>query len=316
MRQQTQVRTHLSHAAPPVISQEVESGPRRPVAIGLDATKHSNNILRLLESSHGPYAAVYDTFSTAYHPQGFVWRYGESDGWTASTVKSEGAPQATGAHSVRQEQPQLASMTMSDDRTALVKLKGGDGLYRYLSLLRFDADSAPTAQMNHGVIANDGWFIVREVVGVASNKSTGGATGLASLQNALSTYFAVEHGGGADDRGKAETLFALEASLLSMGASDHEEKRSDWSAPVGCLLEVPLATYLDGVSSQVPHPDASSAVDAIHTLDICGDMAAVTLQVGNGAQTNVFVDHLLLGRHQENDWKILSKTFSPQAWPH
>jgi hypothetical protein len=51
--------------------------------------------------------------------------------------------------------------------------------------------------------------------------------------------------------------------------------------------------------------------------------AAVKVRVGNGAQTLVFEDHLLLGRSDANvnsiggnnaSWKILSKTFSPQSW--
>ena len=53
-------------------------------------------------------------------------------------------------------------------------------------------------------------------------------------------------------------------------------------------------------------------------------------QVGNGARTTLFVDHLLLGRGaaaaDDDDssssnntaggaWRILSKTFAPRPWP-
>jgi Putative lumazine-binding len=83
-------------------------------------------------------------------------------------------------------------------------------------------------------------------------------------------------------------------------------------------VEIPLDVYLDGVQSQTPHPASAKAQDAIVTMDYTSgtNAAAATVRVGNGAQTLVFEDHLLLGRSSiGSSWRILSKTFSSQAWP-
>ena len=90
---------------------------------------------------------------------------------------------------------------------------------------------------------------------------------------------------------------------------------------MGTLLEISRDTYLEGVRTQdPPAPDIASnnrrrSQDAILQVDMApgGAAAAATVKVGNNAQTMVFVDHLLLGK-EDGDWKILSKTFSPQLW--
>ena len=107
--------------------------------------------------------------------------------------------------------------------------------------------------------------------------------------------------------------------------NNNNDNNNEWTAPVGNLCEISLETYLNGVESQIPHSMESSQYDTILNMDISSSAsssssaAAVTLTVGNGSQTILFRDHLLLGRgvEEEDDssWKILSKTFSPQPWP-
>jgi hypothetical protein len=48
-----QVRYHLSHGGSPPVKSTPQNGPRDFVPIGLEAAQCSNNILRLIESSHG-----------------------------------------------------------------------------------------------------------------------------------------------------------------------------------------------------------------------------------------------------------------------
>jgi hypothetical protein len=105
---------------------------------------------------------------------------------------------------------------------------------------------------------------------------------------------------------------------LAVGTAPLDEPPTDWSAPVGSYLGITLDTYLKGVLSQTPHGNESKQNDAIVQIDVlpCQTAAAATVHVGNGAQTTVFVDHLLLGYSGgEEQWKILSKTFTPRAWP-
>jgi hypothetical protein len=75
-------RTHMNHGNPDMhdaAPSSTQSGPRKPMAIGLEATKHTGNILRLLEASHGSYAFnTVDTLSTVWHPKALCWMY--SDG--------------------------------------------------------------------------------------------------------------------------------------------------------------------------------------------------------------------------------------------
>jgi hypothetical protein len=183
-----------------------------------------------------------------------------------------------------------------------------DGFQRYVSMLRLD----PKKENNAPTI--DGWHILREVIGGTSTSQDHGS--IASICHVLQNYLAVEHGGGEEGKRKAQDVFAPQASLLAVGtASPVDETPSDWSAPSGSLLEIPLDTYLEGVGSQSPHSTASKVHDSIVQVDVLGEVAAAaTVHVGNGAQTTVYVDHLLLGFHA-NQWKILSKTFTPRVWP-
>jgi hypothetical protein len=181
-----------------------------------------------------------------------------------------------------------------------------DGFQRYVSMLRLDSKENQTP-------TNDGWHILREVIGGGTSSQVHGS--IASICQVLQNYLAIEHGGGKEDKHKAQDLFAPQASLLVVGTSPLDvEPLSDWSAPSGFLLEISLDTYLEGVASQSPHSTESKANDSIVQVDILGEAAAATVHVGNGAQTTVFVDHLLLGCHA-NQWKILSKTFTPRVWP-
>jgi hypothetical protein len=222
--------------------------------------------------------------------------------------------------------PNLVSMSLSDDRTALMHLVGVDGKHIILSLLRLDADFAPHHHHNHhhhhhgGMVANDGWTLVRELVSGDNNISDfSREDAYRSLIQVLDSYLSIEHGGGMADRQKAESLFASNVSLLSVGTSKIDEPASDWSAPVGSLLEISRQVYLDGVQGQSPHETASRDFDSIETLTLlpCGLAAVATVHVGNGARTMVFCDHLFLGRRtgQDDRWQILSKVFSPQPWP-
>ena len=312
-----QVRHHMTHGENPMMKTMASSGPRQFVQVGLEAAQCSNNILRLVESSHGWAASALDTVSTTWHPQGILWRHDPEVGWTASTAEAEFAQQASSSfgswNTASIMTPRLLSMTLSDDRTALIKLLGVDGNQRYLTLLRLDPDVK-----NSSMIANDGWVILREVVigGEAAQRTSRSAFG--SLNQTLQTYLDVEHGGGAVGRAKAEQLFDPRASLIAVGSLDAADAHAttDWSAPAGSLHEISLSTYLDGVESQRPHAPASRAHDAILSMDVCGLAATATVRVGNGAQDQVFDDFLLLGKEENaSDWRILSKTFSPKVWP-
>jgi hypothetical protein len=106
---------------------------------------------------------------------------------------------------------------------------------------------------------NDGWIILREVQ-VPSLKSlslttenidsaTANDEAIISLHTTLRRYLDVEHGGGESDADTAWGLFASKASLVTVGIDDPSQPPSDWGAPVGSILEVPLKTYLEGVES-------------------------------------------------------------------
>jgi hypothetical protein len=209
--------------------------------------------------------------------------------------------------------PSLAFLELSDDRTALAKIVGADGLSRYISLLKLDAEPAAS-----GIVANDGWHVLREVVGGSVMGSTS-LEDFPTLSQTLSDYLSVEHGGGPTDKQRATDLFAPQSSLITVGTADPDNSPSEWSALAGTLLEISLETYLNGVESQTPHGPESQAQDMIVSMDIlpCQTAAAVTVHVGNGACTNVFVDHLLLGKRSNDDdkWCILSKTFAARHWP-
>ena len=57
--------------------------------------------------------------------------------------------------------------------------------------------------------------------------------------------------------------------------------------------------------------------EGAHVADVlpCQTAAAATVHVGNGARDTVFTDHLLLGRDEREDWRILDKVFAPRPWP-
>jgi hypothetical protein len=378
------------------------SGPRAPaVELGLDATRHFGNILRLLESSHGYTSTMMgvDTLSTVWHARGKCWWYDttsnepddESGGnrSTTSTTTAGGVWRAASPVPLttteeedddqvmnrilflKQKQqvalrsspasvsPRLLSLTFSDHCTALAKVVGVDGVTRYLSLLRLEEDEeGGFGVASGGRPPNDGWLIVQEVMVVKTdsgvldkaddtdhhhhdhshhhdhhhNKTTASTiSGTSTLYNSLLAtlhqYLEIEHGGGAEDVNKAQKLFAAQTALLSVGTEHDKVSKSDWLAPYGTLLEIPLSTYLAGVKSQVPpHTIASKQFDAISTIDMIVTStnmtttthaaAAATVRVGNGAQTRVFEDHLLLGWcNSTHQWNILSKVYSPQAWP-
>ena len=83
--------------------------------------------------------------------------------------------------------------------------------------------------------------------------------------------------------------------------------RSPWPLRGHGSLEARLAELL---GSGVPPPGFDRILDVLP----CRTAAAATVQVGNGARTTLFHDHLLLGRTGAR-WRILSKTFAPRAWP-
>jgi hypothetical protein len=266
--------------------------------MGYDATKANQNILRLLES-FGPHGSLRDSL---WHPKGLIWSKDvASSAWTA-TPHFEFETQLGKPH-----EPRLFSLSFSDDRTALVKLEGTDGLPRFLSLLRLDPDD------HHSKPANDGWLIVREIIGVNASTST---NAILEIYQILQEYLHIEHSTGTAAAEAAKEIFASDASLLAVGSSPHNEHPTDWAAPVGQLLSVSLDKYLRGLANQTPHCESSMKHDAILQVDVlpCQTAAAVTIQVGNGAQTTLFVDHLLLGC-KGSHWKILSKTFTPRSWP-
>ena len=96
-------------------------GPRTSsVALGLDATKHTGNILRLLESSHGSFYNTVDTLSTVWHSQSLSWNQSSNGEWECvNPIKAfaDSTPPTT-----LPTPPRLSSLQFSDDRTALVKL--------------------------------------------------------------------------------------------------------------------------------------------------------------------------------------------------
>lgn len=306
------VRTHMNHGGggdsmklpldPP--------GPRTGgIEIGLDSATSVHNILRLLESSHGRYSHAH---STNWHAHGQIWQHDKD---THQWMVQEQAPETPFHKPAR-----LLNLSFSDPRTALAKVAGCDGRVRYLSMLQLE-DCKPL---------NDGWILLREVIGSGgvdeennNNVNHYHTKSFVSLKQALESYFSIEHGGGLEDKEAAEKLFHPDSALLAVGSDS--QSSSDWSAPVGSFLQVSMATYLNGVLFQTPHEFEASQNDAIVAMDIlpCGTAAAATVRVGNGAQTRVFEDHLLLGRCEsplatnldEYSWQILSKTFSPQAWP-
>jgi len=318
-----QVRSHMNHGAPGGHDHHhhhhsSQPGFRTPVSLGLEAAQSTSNILRLLETSHGGYLPR-DALASVWHSQGLLWEQRPDHKWVATNPTS---PQTTEAKA--KQAPQLLSLSLSDDRTALVKLIGVDGRTRFVSLLRLDAEFLTSGKgMGMGMgVPNDGWMIVREFIAgtntVATTNHDDNISTIKTLSAAIHQYLSIEHGGGPKDKKIAQQLFHPDASLLSIGTlpNDTTEASSEWNGPVGSLVEISLDTYVQGVASQTPHEDTSQKLDCLKTLDVsaCGTMAAATVQVGNGAQTTLFEDYLLLGRSPTTKWQILSKIFSPRAW--
>ncbi|KAG7352199.1 putative lumazine-binding protein [Nitzschia inconspicua] len=328
-------RTHMNHgggstlhAAPPT-----QSGPRSPnVELGFAATKHTGNILRLLESSHGAYFYnTYDALSTVWHASGQIWRSNDRsnvDGWTCvNSIEALMNHDHTTAHSHHHHHnhhhhhhhhtPRLCSISFSDDRTAMVKMAGQDGKTRYLQLVRLDGDLRSMTALGGGMTPNDGWILVQEVevVAIEEEDQHMSSSAWTNLHSTLVTYLNIEHGGGEQSYQQAKSLFHQDAKLISVGIDDVDATPTQWTAPVGSLVEIPLEAYLDGVQSQTPHSESAKSQDAIVSIDYTTgtNAAAATVRVGNGAQTLVFEDHLLLGRTGD-EWRILSKTFSSQPW--
>lgn len=332
-------RSHMNHGGGTSMATfEIPSGPRTPyVPLGLEVTKHTGNMLRLLESSH-QYGGN-KLSSSVWHMQcGQYWMRRKDDdekkqSWIAYPP-DEPIPVTDKTTKSFQTLPKVEYMTFADECTALIKITGNDGLTRYLSLLKLmeiDDNAISQREITGGppFLPNDGWLILREVAAPSDDDNTATSTQiLKELLQTIETYWNIEHGGGMDDRYRAEKLFHPQARLVSVGMThpDEYQKEDEWSAPLGNLLDISLETYLQGVESQTPHGESSSTHDTIVNIDVSGNsVAAVTVTVGNGACNLLFRDHLLLGRDEHNGsgghdassstWKILSKTFSPQPWP-
>jgi hypothetical protein len=160
-------RWHNTHGGDAAAVTPSMAGPRESVPLGLPAAKHTGNILRLLESSHGNYYNTIDTLSTVWHPKGLIWYCNDDDsGWNALPI-DEWIQQTDPSQQQKWKisSPRILSLTMSDDRTALVKVVGTDGRFRYLSLLRLDPSPDHHVQtMTGGMVPHDGWIILRELV--------------------------------------------------------------------------------------------------------------------------------------------------------
>ncbi|CAB9528280.1 expressed unknown protein [Seminavis robusta] len=272
-------RTHMNHGGDPNLKDvsATAPGPRSAgIGLGLEGATGLHNILRLLESSHGPHAvALPSSQGFAWHPEAKIWTHNDTEGWILTSIDSSSTEQQS-SRTATMTTPSVQWLIFSDARTALAKVMGMDGLPRYLSILQLDEHKPH----------NDGWRIVREVISA----------------------------GGRNYPSKSFTQF------IDGGSSDHETPQ-DWQAPAGHFLEIPMTTYLDGVLTQTIHGFEASQHDDIVSIDVlpCGNAAAAVVRVGNGNQSQVFEDHLLLGRSKGvedwNYWRILSKTFSPHPWP-
>lgn len=262
--------------------------------------------------------------SAHWHPTAQRYTYRVDNGWMrSSTDDDDGISSHRTANDALLKSravPNLEFLNFSDDRTALVKLRGADGKQRYVSVLRLDPSSHDNSSENArpSMHINDGWCIVREVVQSNCDTATepkNGTSWITTLPAALHDYLSIEHGGGLADGNKAKQLFHPEASLASVGTASVDDSPSDWSSPSGSLLDISLNTYFKGIQSQTPHGEECKAYDAIVQLDtIAPSAAAATVRVGNGACDTLFVDHLLLGHHEDR-WRILCKVFSCRPYP-
>lgn len=328
-----ELRTHLT----PINAAASPSGPRPPLALGLETARAVTNLSRALEShAEASVSAFVDTFDSVWYSGGQLWRphdlvsgasgnameKGSSHSWTVSSAAEELTSMRARRAVPFVAKPALLSLQFGDERCALVKLLGSDGRERYLSLLRLDSLDS---------LAHDGWQIVRELVCsartpvTASSNSEQAGAAMPSIRALLASYLQVEHGGGAADRALAENLFDERAGFVAVGSSEAYERPGEWTAPAGSLLEISLSSYLARIASQSPHPVEMSSHDAVVGIDLlpCHTAAAATVHVGatqpgddgDGARC-LHVDHLLLARSGgDGAWKIVSKTFAPRPWP-
>ena len=328
----TSHRNHMNHGGGGgLVSMTSMPGPRTPTQIGFRASETTQHVLRLLESASSPYQ---DTVQGIWHDNGLIFRKENvsngSNGSKWVCQKPNGSPTQSQS-SMLLGGEYLLSINLSDERTGLIRIQSeATGKQSFYSILRLDNQPPDASYYN-------GWKIVRAVCQVADDVNDNG--GIASsnmnmgesyseIEKALQTYLSIEHGGGQNDSDRARSLFAEEASLLSVGIDSPPEDgspvdTSPWSEVVGNLLEIPLQTYIDGVYEQSPHDVTSRQYDSILSIEIlpCRSVAAATILVGNGACTKIFCDHLLLGRYDgidgtaKENWKVLSKTFSVRNWP-
>jgi len=332
----TAIRTHMNHGGgnfAGISSSSTPVGPRQPLGLGFEVTKASQNVLRLLEATHGIhnyYASAQnyyqDTMDPCWHPSGI--RLGLSSSTSSFSSEEDGMKTKRQWIQLDQEPaknrysdwiPTISWLQFSDERTALAKVQALDGTDRYVSLLRIDP-STPHMHSSSRV-ANDGWVIVREVVCPLKDddESTTVSTAtdnMISLMECLQLYLDLEHGGGEQDYKRASQLFSSHASLLTVGIAPEDDEPTTWSAPTGTFLEISRDTYLNAIRHHSPHTHSDSRRhDMIVQVDMTpgGSAAAATVKVGNGARTMVFIDHLLLGK-EDGNWKILSKVFTTQVW--
>ena len=135
------IRHHMSHGSPDALAAPpIQTGPREALQLGFDSAKASQNILRLLESSHGTGSLFGDTLSTVWHPTGKRWTYSSSTGWVCSSYNDDQEDQLA-ATMKSSSTPRLEWLNFSDNRTALAKIQGVDGSSRYVSMLRLDPDA-------------------------------------------------------------------------------------------------------------------------------------------------------------------------------
>ena len=333
------IRNHMNHGGgdPSLHGPPPTGGPRLPnVDLGFAAAKHTGNILRLLESSHGSFFYnTVDSLSTVWHSKSQSWKQQPSDKeWKSvnpiqALIDQSSNPKTSQQSSYSSSSsipPRLCSINFSDDRTCLIKILGQDGHIRYIQLLRLDGDAGAVASGGMTRLPNDGWVILQEVV-VEQQQQTESNTSLDDqyhkLESTIMAYLDIEHGGGDESYESAMTLFHPESKLMSVGIDDIDASPTQWTGPVGSYVEIPLKYYLDGVQQQSPHDQSVKLHDSIVSIDYTtgANAAAATVRVGNGAKTLVFEDHLLLGRNEsagDNDdnmgWCILAKTFSSQKW--
>jgi hypothetical protein len=259
------LRTHMNHEGSFMNTSTAIQGPRQPMQLGLDSAKATQNIFRLLESSHGihNYSSGMDTASPCWHETcGLRWtslveEQDHEDGSSSSSwvarPPNEAASSSSSSSSSMNWIPTISWLQLSDDRTALAKLQGMDGCHRYISLLRLDSTGTPSSMsMGMGMAANDGWVIIREVVAPSSSSSNSTSSStptpdatptpddnMTSLMECLQEYLNLEHGGGpADYQYAKDVLFAPQASLLAVGMaaaapepSPHDHSHDDHDHP-------------------------------------------------------------------------------------